>query len=599
MKIFGVKHIILIAILPLFGFLAGCEKPVSDGKEITLRLTPGPGNPRNSEGDFITLYDGRILFIYTHFTGGEGDNDHAYLAGRYSSDAGQTWSEKDSLIVANEGDMNIMSVSLLRLQNGKIALFYLRKNSEEECIPYMRISDDETHTWSAPKRCITTRGYFVVNNDRVVQLANGRLIIPAAMHASPEYERSAIAQIMCYFSDDNGATWAKSEMAANPEKIVLQEPGIVELKDSRLLLFCRTGSGVQYLSFSEDSGQSWSAVEPSTIRSPLSPASIERIPETGDLLLIWNNTLEPEGGIRTPFNLAISKNEGRTWERTKNIESDADGWYCYTAIEFVDKHVLLGHCAGDRSKYNGLETTQITRLSLDWIYSDATPAPFVISNKNGHVELGCDDKSAEIRYTLNGRMPSEKSALYREPIIVPRTMPLHMQAFANDSKPSQIIFAEIGRDVLQDAQKLTGKPDPGLKYFYFSDSIRQVAGMRSLTPKKSGITPEFSLQKRTSDTNFAFYFEGLIAIKTQGIYTFSVLSNDGSVFYLNDHELINNDGPHGELEKSASIALKTGFHKIGIKYFQMGGGHKLRAAWQGPGFEKTDIPADVLFHLEK
>ena len=38
-------------------------------------LPPGPGNPRNSEGDFIELKDGRVLFVYTHFTGGRSELD--------------------------------------------------------------------------------------------------------------------------------------------------------------------------------------------------------------------------------------------------------------------------------------------------------------------------------------------------------------------------------------------------------------------------------------------------------------------------------------------------------------------------------------------
>jgi len=42
-----------------------------------------------------------------------------------------------------------MSVSLLRLQNGEIALFYLLKNSEQDCRPVMRLSRDEGTTWSA------------------------------------------------------------------------------------------------------------------------------------------------------------------------------------------------------------------------------------------------------------------------------------------------------------------------------------------------------------------------------------------------------------------------------------------------------------------
>src|SRR5690606_20002500 len=85
---------------------------------LSLELRPGENNPRNSEGDFVTLKDGRILFVYSHYTG-TSNSDHApaYLAGRYSSDGGKTWTKDDQLIVEREGDMNVMSVSLLRLQN--------------------------------------------------------------------------------------------------------------------------------------------------------------------------------------------------------------------------------------------------------------------------------------------------------------------------------------------------------------------------------------------------------------------------------------------------------------------------------------------------
>ena len=90
----------------------------------------GEGNPRNSEGDFIQLADGRLLFVYTHFTGGNEDHSTAFLAGRYSDDGGLTWTTEDVTIVPNEGRQNVMSVSLLRLQNGQITLFFLVKNSD-------------------------------------------------------------------------------------------------------------------------------------------------------------------------------------------------------------------------------------------------------------------------------------------------------------------------------------------------------------------------------------------------------------------------------------------------------------------------------------
>ena len=341
-------------------------------------LPPGPGNPRNSEGDFIRLADGRILLVYTHFTGGGGDHSAAHLAGRHSKDGGLTWTTEDVLVVPNEGGWNVMSLSLLRLADGRIALFYARKNSLADCRPYLRISEDEAQTWSEPKLCIEDEvGYYVLNNDRVVQLESGRLIVPVALHNTPQYEKPDWdGTIMCYLSDDGGGTWRRSKsrlVGTSPEgtRVTLQEPGVIKLKSGRLMMFCRTRSGCQYVSYSEDKGDTWSEFGPSNIISPCSPASIERIPKTGDLLLVWNNhenVDDAHRGKRTPYNVAVSRDEGRSWHNIKTLEDDPDGWYCYTAVEFLDSQVLLAHCAGNRNTTGGLATTQVTRFSLDWLY---------------------------------------------------------------------------------------------------------------------------------------------------------------------------------------------------------------------------------------
>lgn len=313
--------------------------------------------------------------MYSHYYG-ESSSDHgtAHLAGRYSEDQGQTWTEEDELILPNEGGMNVMSVSLLRLQNGDIAMFYLRKNNTDDCIPMMRISKDEAKTWSEAVPCITDReGYFVLNNDRVIQLDNGRLLLAVAQHAAPGEEWGGMGKIFSYYSDDNGQTWKSSPELANPDSIVLQEPGVVELKDGTIMMFIRSNAGVQMLAYSQDQGETWSDLEKSTLVSPVSPATIERIPKTGDLLAVWNNNLADDPDIarlRTPLNAAISKDEGRTWESIKTLEDDPDGWYCYTAMDFVDDHVLLGYCAGNRPQGTGLSVTNVTRLGVDWLYNE-------------------------------------------------------------------------------------------------------------------------------------------------------------------------------------------------------------------------------------
>ena len=108
---------------------------------------------------------------------------------------------------------------------------------------------------------------------------------------------------------------------------------------------------------------------PGEMKSPTSPASIKRLPGSNDLLAVWNDhggQFPMVKGRRTPLVAAISADGGKTWPRRKLLEGDADGWYCYTAIHFVEGAVLLAYCAGD-SHIGGLNRLRIRRIGLDWL----------------------------------------------------------------------------------------------------------------------------------------------------------------------------------------------------------------------------------------
>jgi sialidase-1 len=365
---------------------AACAAAETD--RIVLALPASPGNPRNSEGSFVTLKDGSILFAYSRFRGERMDDwrDHATadIAARVSDDGGRTWSSEDRILVPNEGTSNVMSASLLRLQDGRIGLFYIRKNGLRDCRLWMRTSTDETATWSAPVLCIPAPGYFVVHNDRVVQLSNGRLVVPAALHRArldgdgwQDKAFDARGIVLFFLSDDGGKTWRESrDWHAFPGKCNsgLQEPGVIERRDGTLYGWCRTEAGSQYEMESADRGETWSVPRASRFRSPLSPLSIKRNPATGWLLAVWNDhSRAAEGGAtqrrpaswgRTPLTIAMSEDDGRTWLPAHDIETDPDRGFCYTAIHFTDDAVLLAYCCGG-GKRAVLQDACIRRLPLE------------------------------------------------------------------------------------------------------------------------------------------------------------------------------------------------------------------------------------------
>lgn len=321
-------------------------------------LRVSPDNPRNSEGDIIQLKDGRLALVYTRFRQGALDHSPADLAMRVSSDGGRTWSG-DRILVPNGDAMNVMSVTLRRLPSGEILLFYLRKGDvNSDCNMYVRRSTDELDTLTSPTRVTLLDGYHVVNNDRVTQLSSGRLVVPSALHNSsadtttspPKY--NSRAAMVVYYSDDQGHTWKKDEMPVTPSserQITMQEPGIVELANGDLLMNIRTDQGSQYFSTSRDQGLHWSPPEASPLASPLSPATIKRIPGTPNLLCVWNDHTGEypyEKGKRTPLCYAISRDNGRTWSNSTIIENDPNVMYCYTSVTFLPQSALLSYYAG-------------------------------------------------------------------------------------------------------------------------------------------------------------------------------------------------------------------------------------------------------------
>ena len=355
-----------------------CLTPLAMAESvITLNVEPSKEHPRNSEGSFVTLASGRILFVYSQFYGGNGDESPARLVRIHSDDQGRSWTAPVT-VVENTAGNNVMSVSLLRLASGKLAMFYCLKNSWIDCRPHMRVSTDEGETWTDPKLIQQAPGYFVLNNDRVIQTSKGRIIVPLGFHRSrgtdPHTSKSWDSRAITtwLYSDDEGSTWTESaSWWAIPVRSSsgLQEPGVVELADGALFSWSRTDQGAQYGFRSTDAGKTFSAPVATEMKSPNGPASIKRLPGSNDLLAVYND----HSGMfpfpakkRNPFVAAISKDGGHTWPRRKLIESDPDGLYHYTAIHFVGDAMLLAYCAGD-SKVGALNRLRIRRITLDWL----------------------------------------------------------------------------------------------------------------------------------------------------------------------------------------------------------------------------------------
>lgn len=155
------------------------------GKEVHM-LSTGKDNPRNGEGSFLRLKDGRIIYAYTKYYGDDWiDHATAKIAYCYSDDEGETWVDGGTLLEKPNDALNIMSVSLLRMNNGDLGVFYLQKEMREGeiyCNPVLRRSLDEGKTFGDTTYPINKPGYYILNNDRVIKTRSGRIIFAIAEH---------------------------------------------------------------------------------------------------------------------------------------------------------------------------------------------------------------------------------------------------------------------------------------------------------------------------------------------------------------------------------------------------------------------------------
>lgn len=210
------------------------------------------------------------------------------------------------------------------------------------------------------------------------------------------------------------------------------------------------------------------------------------------------------------------------------------------------------------------------------------------------VRLACDTEGAEIRYTLDGSEPDQGSRLYTEPFMVTETTSIRMMAYRGDQK-SLPARAELKKTGLS-KPVLPGEVEPGLTYRYTHGYFRMVNDFQDSEPVKTGIVPDFSIKFRDREQYFAFDFEGFIHVAQDGLYTIYLTTNDGGRLFIDGYLLINNDGLHPLTEIYRPVALKAGLHPVSVKYFQEGGTNGLVVSWKGPGIEKQQIPAAVLFH---
>jgi hypothetical protein len=151
------------------------------------------------------------------------------------------------------------------------------------------------------------------------------------------------------------------------------EPGVVQRRDSSLLMTMRTAMGTQFCSESYDEGVSWTTPRSLEIVSPQAPANIVNVPDSSALLIIWNSDYNlniPAGGDRKCLMCGLSFDGGRTWphDHRRILVRDDSGSWDYPSVLYRGEELWMTvrHTKGARF-LEGLTSTRLMRIPVSWI----------------------------------------------------------------------------------------------------------------------------------------------------------------------------------------------------------------------------------------
>ncbi len=254
----------------------------------------------------------------------------------------------------------------------------------------------------------------------------------------------------------------------------------------------------------------------------------------------------------------------------------------------------------DWNHFQGKLTKHLSYLDKQKIdYFMAAPTSTGMSSFIGDslaITIDSPLKDAKIYYTLDGSEPNKNSTLYGKQIVINDHATLKAKTILTSGKESANFEKSFRKTKYQEATNLTNVTN-GLIMQTFKGNISQLSEFNTLKKlNKSKITLSIELPTKLPNNGFGLKFIGYIQIPKNGIYTFYTTSDDGSVLYINDKMVVDNDGKHGMQEKNGEVALKSGYHKFLVSYFEGGGGKGLKVEMHGSSIEKSEISSSLLFH---
>lgn len=202
------------------------------------------------------------------------------------------------------------------------------------------------------------------------------------------------------------------------------------------------------------------------------------------------------------------------------------------------------------------------------------------------------------RFTVDGSEPGDQSPVYQAAVEITNNTVVKYFAITPKGKHGPVTTAEFRKMTIQPAALPLGDQlKPGIRCLLRAGNFKSAKEVAAsvATPLMDAVIPAIQIPKAAPQDHFGAIYQGFLKVSQDGVYTFQLQSDDGSIFSVGNTILINHDGFHdGSVPKTGVIALKAGWHPVKVEYFQGTEAKSILLRVSGGDFHNTAPGVDSL-----
>lgn len=281
----------------------------------------------------------------------------------------------------------------------------------------------------------------------------------------------------------------------------------------------------------------------------------------------------PDAGLTAEQQTHVLGVQGNIW--CEQIPTYNRMWYM-TATRML-AIAELGWSAATPKNYYDFENRAIAQLPrfeeknvkyrlLDLQGFNATNA-FV---GEGRYHITCKDPNVVVRYTTDGTFPNENSALLNGDLVLNKTTDVTFRTFRRDGSKGDMVKARFVADTYSPSVQFAPAGN-GLKTEWHEFPGIDCNKIVNAPLNNTYYTSDICIPEGVSG-NIGLLTTGYIYVPQDGIYTFTLTSDDGSDLFIDGNLLVDMNREQSPVTTVGEKALRKGYHAIRVRYFDHNGG---------------------------